>query len=233
MHLNHSRISQRVAGRTAAEQSTVAVSVCIFTGKSCKATIINSKSPFWSIPTYRINDLKNLEEFSQIEEIVHSHSNGKLHSMDAIGEHFCRSCRYIVLEGKKCPGAEIGISTLKLNVDRLVIRCVLFALATEDDAQKSVLFSAESTKEVSEIAANLRNRCITEDSSGFRIVRLLRFGEVPKLMLNLGELFSRSSGKVHINMDERTLVKRREPVLSARGVILKKARVQIAMLCDG
>ena len=221
VHLNHCRTSQRVARRTAGEQSTVAASRFIFTGKDCKATTSNSKSRLRRIPTYRINDLKNLEEFSQIEEIVHSHSNGKLHAVDDMGEYCCRSCWYIVLEGKKCAGPKIGISTLKLTVDRQFIRCVLFALATEDEAQKSVLFSGESTKEVAEIAANLRNGCNTAASSGFESVRLLRFGEVRKLRFKLGELLSHSSGKVHSNIDERTLVTRLEPVLSGRGVILK------------
>ncbi|PXF44647.1 hypothetical protein BWQ96_05589 [Gracilariopsis chorda] len=233
IHLNHSRYAQKMASSSLSTGLHGIASICVFHDHGCSRREKSSNSRFWRVPHIDVCSANTLEEFSQLEETVSSHSDGSLHAREVMGKLCCRSCLYLVMEGKNLDRPAISISTLTSVVDRCLVRCILFALDPPKESAAQIPFKCELPNTISAIAQELRDSCICPQFGSGDGLRMLPFQKAVRVRAILCD--SNVNGDIFaIRIDPRTIQKRLEGVLTSKGVVLKKLgyRLRCCMAVD-
>lgn len=68
--------------------------------------------------------LQDMEQLSQFDEDVRPHSSGQLSALDVTGKYSCRSCLYIITEGKCGKVPNVLRAEIPSAVDRWLVRFI-------------------------------------------------------------------------------------------------------------
>lgn len=134
IYLNHSLFAQKKASSSVLNDLYGIASNYLFDGHGCSRHDNSSNTRFWRVLHIDVCSGNTLEEFSQLEKTVSSHSDGSLHSREFMGKLCCRSCLYLVMVGKMVDCPAISVSNLTFVVDRFLVRFILLAADSSTNA---------------------------------------------------------------------------------------------------
>ena len=127
VHTNHSRYSINVSRRAGFASRENMNGFCVTRGLGCSRV---------SLEIIRLRPIKlfdndtpqSNDNYLELEEVVHNHTNGSLRLSDVMDRYCGSSCLFIVKEGRNCSTPNVSIQVILCMVDRLLVRCILHAL---------------------------------------------------------------------------------------------------------
>lgn len=138
-----------------------------------------------------------------------------------MGRRCCRSCLYVVTDGKRGGRPIYSTNSIKSIIESWLVKCVLFSVEPETSPQYRRLQESSITEEIRTVAKTLRLSCVKiENDCG--TVRMLPFPAVFLSRKALCGFFKSDTHSKLASVDDRTLQKRIEPSLAGMGVTLKK-----------
>lgn len=149
-----------------------------------------------------------------------------LHAADVVVKLCCKSCHYIVMQGKQSSDPPISIETLPLPIDLFIVRAIFFALEKRAMLSGSPLMSGNLPSYLSDTVARMRSSCISSKGDQDGSVRLLPFQDVSRARTFLCAHGS-DVERPDYCIDDRTLEKRIKGVLASKGIILKKVSYRL------
>ena len=137
-HLNHSRIAREVP----LEKYYIGRQKCVFELRGCSLKGSAARSArLWSMKDVSVEILNDFEYYTNLDERIRSHSYGELSCYEVMNQFYCRSCLYIMTEGRSETRPAVSLTSISSSVDRFLVRCIFYSLESEDEAEKAVLCS--------------------------------------------------------------------------------------------
>ena len=186
VHLNHSRILQEREMRL---HRTCNSERCVFIRRSCVFdNYYRGTSRLWRINSINVNNLEDMEELSQFDDNIRSHSNGYLSASEVRGQYSCRSCLYIITEGNFGKLPNVSVAELSSLIDRWLVRFIKFSVASSAEAAKSPITNTSCSEELSAVSIQLRVSCKSIRVESGENVRLLPFADVMRARARLSNI---------------------------------------------
>ena len=201
-HLNHSRIAREVV----LDNYCIGRQKCVFELRGCSLKGSAARSArLWSMKDVSVESLNDFEYYTDLDERIRSHSYGELSSYEVMNQFCCRSCLYIITEGRSETRPAVSLTSISSSVDRFLVRCIFFSLESEDAAEKSSIVLNTASKDVAVIARQLRVNCIRPGKEASSYVQMLPFTEVCRARERLCSIHENDHVVHQFAIDPRTL----------------------------